>query len=194
MKATAILPNGSVRPLIWIPDWDFNWQGQYAFEKPIRLPQGTLIRVDSWFDNSASNPSNPSTPPRGVAWGFRTRDEMDICHFQFVTDSAASFQKTIAAHRDMVARTIREQKAMGSMLRSAATLGRKSRSISNILRKLRRRNGVNPFVSGGRKRILWFGLKIAEQVRPGQENTRREPCLSCHEKSRKKFSLATRSE
>jgi hypothetical protein len=34
MKATATLPDGSTKPLIWISDWDFNWQETYNYKAP----------------------------------------------------------------------------------------------------------------------------------------------------------------
>ena len=40
MKAEATLPDGSTRPLIWIRDWDFNWQDGYRYKKPFILPKG----------------------------------------------------------------------------------------------------------------------------------------------------------
>ena len=36
MKVVAESPDGKV-PLIWIKDWDFNWQGQYQFSRRSRL-------------------------------------------------------------------------------------------------------------------------------------------------------------
>jgi mono/diheme cytochrome c family protein len=97
MKATAILPNGETRPLIWITDWDFSWQGQYLYVEPVRLPKGTRIEVDTWFDNSADNPLNPFSPPRDVAWGEQTHDEMAVCHFRYVCDT---LPETIAMNND----------------------------------------------------------------------------------------------
>src|SRR6185312_5060983 len=35
MKVTATYPDGTVRPLIHIDDWDFNWQSTYTFAQPI---------------------------------------------------------------------------------------------------------------------------------------------------------------
>ena len=34
IKATATLPDGSTKPLIWIQDWDFNWQETYTYKEP----------------------------------------------------------------------------------------------------------------------------------------------------------------
>src|SRR5262249_12617017 len=43
MKVWADLPDGRRQDLIWIQDWDFNWQGSYEYQEPIRLPKGTRI-------------------------------------------------------------------------------------------------------------------------------------------------------
>ena len=28
-----------------IPQWDFNWQGRYQYETPVRLAQGDVVRI-----------------------------------------------------------------------------------------------------------------------------------------------------
>lgn len=87
MKATAKLPDGEVVPLIWIRNWDANWQGQYLYVDPVRLPAGTVIEVEAGYDNSAGNVLNPHSPPQTVTWGERSVDEMAICHFRYTCDS-----------------------------------------------------------------------------------------------------------
>jgi mono/diheme cytochrome c family protein len=87
MKVTATLPDGKTIPLIWIKNWDFNWQGQYQYKKPIFIPKGTRIDMMHVFDNSADNPANPNNPPRRVTFGEQTTDEMAICFLQFVADN-----------------------------------------------------------------------------------------------------------
>ena len=37
MKVTAAYPDGSRQPLIYLDDWDFQWQGVYTFAKPVRV-------------------------------------------------------------------------------------------------------------------------------------------------------------
>ncbi|QDU98975.1 redoxin domain-containing protein [Lignipirellula cremea] len=86
MKVTAVKPDGTVEPLIWVDDWDWNWQGQYRFARPIRLPQGTRLDLEAVFDNSANNPANPHTPPQLVRFGRKTTDEMCLCFLQFALD------------------------------------------------------------------------------------------------------------
>ena len=82
MKAIATLPDGTERPLLWITDWDFNWQDRYTYKEPILLPKGTRIDVTIAYDNSADNPRNPSSPPKRVLWGVQSLDEMGIVRFQ----------------------------------------------------------------------------------------------------------------
>ena len=54
MKVNARFPDGTVMPLIWIKDWDFNWQGQYRYKEPIKLPKGTKIELEYVYDNSSA--------------------------------------------------------------------------------------------------------------------------------------------
>jgi len=87
-KAIATLPDGSTIPMLWIKDWDFNWQDRYTYKKPIDLPKGTKIDVTISYDNSADNPHNPCSPPRRVQWGLQSFDEMGAVVFQAMTASA----------------------------------------------------------------------------------------------------------
>jgi hypothetical protein len=77
MKATATLPDGTTQPLLWIQDWDFNWQDRYVYKSPVPLPKGTRIDVRLVYDNSADNPHNPNPDsPKRVTWGEQSFDEM----------------------------------------------------------------------------------------------------------------------
>ena len=99
MKVTAHLPDGSSVPLIWIRDWDFNWQGTYRYEKPIALPKDTRVDLEYTFDNSENNPRNPAHPPVRVRWGEQTTDEMALAFLAIVLPSpedARAFERQIA--------------------------------------------------------------------------------------------------
>ncbi len=76
VTTVATLPDGTIRPLLSIGDWDFNWQGYYQYAAPMRLPAGTRLDAQWTFDNSAANPANPSSPPKPVKFGEQTTDEM----------------------------------------------------------------------------------------------------------------------
>lgn len=78
MKVTATLPSGEVKPLVWIKDWDFNWQLAYEFKQPMLFPAGTRFDLEAFYDNSEANPHNPNSPPKEVRFGESTADEMCV--------------------------------------------------------------------------------------------------------------------
>jgi hypothetical protein len=84
MRGWAVLPNGTKRWLLNIHDWNFNWQDQYRYAAPIRLPADTRIEMEFIYDNSAANPRNPHSPPQRVTWGPGTDDEMAGLHVQSI--------------------------------------------------------------------------------------------------------------
>lgn len=87
LRAWATLPDGSQQWLLNIPAWDFNWQGDYAYQKPISLPKGATIHMSYTFDNSTNNPVNPAHPPRAVRYGVNSEDEMAELWLQVLTHS-----------------------------------------------------------------------------------------------------------
>ena len=95
MRVTATQPQQEPDVLIDIPHWDYNWQDEYYYEQPIRLSAGTKIVVEASFDNSADNPSNPSSPPQRVTWGEETTDEMLFCFFLLTADKSEDLIHTI---------------------------------------------------------------------------------------------------
>ena len=82
MLGYAVLPDGKRRTLIHIPDWNFNWQQEYRYPVPVRLPAGTRIEMEFTYDNSDANPRNPNQPPRRVTYGPASTDEMAGLHLQ----------------------------------------------------------------------------------------------------------------
>lgn len=81
--------------LIDVPNWNYNWQDEYYYERPFLLPNGTRLRVEATYDNSADNPSNPSSPPQRVTWGDETADEMLFCFFLLTADKTEDLIHTI---------------------------------------------------------------------------------------------------
>ena len=79
-----IHPDGTRENLIKIPDWDFNWQGGYYFDRFKVAKKGTKIHAIASYDNTFSNPNNPSSPPRFVTWGEGSQDEMYYLPLLFV--------------------------------------------------------------------------------------------------------------
>jgi peroxiredoxin len=86
MKGWALLPDGTKKWLIWIKDWDFNWQEQYQYGPSLHLPAGTRLEMEFTYDNSNQNPRNPNHPPKRVLWGPESTDEMAGLHLQVIPE------------------------------------------------------------------------------------------------------------
>ena len=84
MRGWAILPDGRKQWLLNLRDWDFNWQDQFQYAHPIRLPADSRLEMEFVYDNSAANPRNPNSPPKRVRWGPGTNDEMAGLHVQSI--------------------------------------------------------------------------------------------------------------
>jgi hypothetical protein len=84
MKLTATLPSGETKTLLWIKDWDFAWQDGYLFSDFVALPKGTRLDGEVTWDNSTSNPRNPTQPPVEIGWGEQSRDEMGSVTLELV--------------------------------------------------------------------------------------------------------------
>lgn len=97
MKLWATRPDGSEEKLIAIDDWDFNWQGSYLYQRPVRLPKGTVLHLEAVYDNSADNPNQPSDPPRPVTWGEQTTDEMCLAFLSFATPDPSDRWRLLAS-------------------------------------------------------------------------------------------------
>ncbi|HUL51507.1 MAG TPA: tetratricopeptide repeat protein [Candidatus Nitrosotalea sp.] len=88
VQGFATLPDGTRKWLVWIKHWDFNWQGEYRYAKPVFLPKGSVLTMRYTYDNSDSNVHNPSHPPRRVGFGPQSTDEMGELWFQVVPNNA----------------------------------------------------------------------------------------------------------
>lgn len=89
LQAFAILPGGSTKTLIHIPQWDLNWQAVYRYAAPVTLPKGTTISMRYVYDNSSDNLANPNDPPRRVVAGNRSSDEMAHLWLQVLPHNSA---------------------------------------------------------------------------------------------------------
>jgi hypothetical protein len=97
MKVEAHLPDGTTRHLLWIKDWDFNWQGRYLYHDQILLPKGTRLELEAFYDNSAGNPANPHDPPKEIHFGEQTTDEMCFCWVHFTAADRSAYADTMKA-------------------------------------------------------------------------------------------------
>ncbi|MCS6865426.1 MAG: redoxin domain-containing protein [Gemmata sp.] len=88
MQYALKTPDGQTTTLLDVPHYDFNWQLQYRFADPVKVPRGSSILYTAWYDNSKNNPANPD-PQRTVRWGPQTYDEMHLGYVEFVVDSGS---------------------------------------------------------------------------------------------------------
>jgi hypothetical protein len=104
MMMEAILPDGTVRTLSYVNNFNFNWMNNYIYtddEAPV-LPKGTMIRVTAWHDNTAANKNNPD-PTKWVGQGDRTVDEMAHAWVNVTNLSDQEYADWLAKHPQPVA-------------------------------------------------------------------------------------------
>jgi hypothetical protein len=77
---------GGREPLVRIADWDFNWQRDYRFAKPLTVAPGDRMAIRCEHDNSGRRAGHGApAKPRLVTWGENSSDEMCI-GFVYVTE------------------------------------------------------------------------------------------------------------
>ena len=103
LEGWAILPDGTRRWLVRIPDWNQAWQAVYLYAEPVFLPKGTVIHISYHYDNSAGNPRNPSHPPKFVVGGNQSTDEMSHLWLQVLArgdrDQRPALQEAVMRRR-----------------------------------------------------------------------------------------------
>lgn len=79
-------PGKEEETVLWVPNYDFNWQLTYEFAEPRMVPRGTVFKMVSHHDNSADNPFNPD-PTKDVHFGLETSNEMSFSGYSYTVDS-----------------------------------------------------------------------------------------------------------
>jgi thiol-disulfide isomerase/thioredoxin len=79
---TLRYPDGKEKLLLALPKYDFNWQRDYPFAEPVKVPAGSILIARYVYDNSKRNPANPD-PKRTVPWGDQSFDEMLYTSFRY---------------------------------------------------------------------------------------------------------------
>jgi hypothetical protein len=82
---SVVYPDGRSEIILSVPKYDFNWQTEYVFAEPVKLPKGTKVRAVAHYDNSVNNKSNPD-PTVDVAWGDQTWEEMMFTAYVYSVD------------------------------------------------------------------------------------------------------------
>jgi hypothetical protein len=109
IKLVAHPPEGAAFNLLWIDDWDFNWQSLYQCDPPVKLPAGTKVMLEGVHDNSADNFRNPNHPPKRVTAGEQTTDEMSAALLQLVPVRESDLAKMLEANKRRVVSGITAQ-------------------------------------------------------------------------------------
>ncbi len=149
MQVYATLPDESQRWLLRIGDWDFNWQDEYRYVKPVPLPRGSTLHMDYSYDNSPENLRNPSLPPRRVTYGGRTTDEMAELMLQVVPQNDRDrelllrdlerhkVEKAIAYRKERIASDPRDHRSLAALGATYLHIGRTSEAIPYLEQSLR---------------------------------------------------------
>ncbi len=78
VEAITYRPEGTNEVLIWARDYSHDWQPDYTFRQPVRLPKGTRVEVIAYLDNSDNNQNNPNHPARAVRFASA------LCELSFI--------------------------------------------------------------------------------------------------------------
>ena len=92
VRGYATLPDGSIKSLVYIKDWDFRWQDVYQFSEPVSLPKGSVLTMHYSYDNSARNQYPPDLEPHRVIFGQVSGSEMGTLWIQVLPRTAADLE------------------------------------------------------------------------------------------------------
>lgn len=144
LAGLAVLPDGARQWLFRIKNWDFNWQGEYRYAKPVALPKGTTLKMHYLYDNSTNNVRNPNQPPKPVRYGVQSTDEMGELWFQVQlrnTNELAAlsreyqprvFREAIAYNEYLLRSNPNDPKARTELGKVQLFLGRHAEAAQNL--------------------------------------------------------------
>ena len=90
-------PDGSRKLLLAMPRYDFNWQREYTFAEPLKIPAGSKLIANYWYDNSKQNPANPDAS-KTIVWGDQSWEEMfyTAVRYRWVEETSAKLTENDA--------------------------------------------------------------------------------------------------
>jgi hypothetical protein len=89
-------PDGRKETILAVPKYDFEWQTDYLFKQPLKLPKGTTLHATAWYDNSPGNKSNPDAS-KDVWWGDQTWEEMMFTGLTYSVDPLPAARSSAGA-------------------------------------------------------------------------------------------------
>ena len=95
-------PDGKKTLLVSLPHYDFNWQRDYKFAEPVKVPAGSKLIAHYTYDNSMRNPANPDHK-RVVPWGDQSFDEMfyTAFHYEWVGETSDKMEQYKAYDKEL---------------------------------------------------------------------------------------------
>lgn len=69
--------------LLDIPTWNFDWQMNYEFAKPLHVTAGQTVRMECTWDRSL----DPNRPPKYIVFAEGTEDEMCFSTYALIPDN-----------------------------------------------------------------------------------------------------------
>jgi len=144
LQGFATLPDGRKQWLFLIKQWDFNWQGEYQYVKPVALPKGSVLTMHYTYDNSTNNVRNPNHPPQRVRYGLQSTDEMGEMWLQVLAHTtndlatlARSYQPVVmnqatAYNRFLLEKNPRDAKALNELGKISFFQGRKAEALTQF--------------------------------------------------------------
>jgi hypothetical protein len=54
MEITAVRPDGTVEPMLWLNDYRAEWPTSYVLKEPVPLPAGTRLIATTYYDNTTA--------------------------------------------------------------------------------------------------------------------------------------------
>jgi len=85
MQYSVKYPDGRDEVLLNVPKYNYEWQLNYEFANPPKIPAGSVITVRAHYDNSANNSRNPA-PNEDVIWGQQSWNEMFVPWIEYSID------------------------------------------------------------------------------------------------------------
>jgi Flp pilus assembly protein TadD len=144
LEGFAVLPNGKTVWHFLIPNWDFNWQGDYHYASPVHIPKGSTLKMRYTYDNSTNNLQNPNQPPKRVQYGVNTTDEMGELWLQCLPRNSADaavlvkdygrkvFHDTIAYNEYRLRNNSKDASAMSNLGAAEMGLGRVNEAFARF--------------------------------------------------------------
>jgi hypothetical protein len=87
-----------------VPGFDFNWQLDYSYKEPKKIPAGTRVEFTVHYDNSTGNIHNPD-PNIPMVWGGPTTMEMMIGYISYSNTTVEEGSLEADPHNDEAAAT-----------------------------------------------------------------------------------------